>query len=436
MKAFIDKTFLLDNQTGIHMYHQYCENIPIADYHCRLCAGDIADNKTYENLTEFFIFNNPKRLQTIYTYHKKTPEAASSWTPYDYFAMYIQAIEHSIGSPEYVICHLELDYFFGYSGPVSTKTTEQIWEFCNRKLVYPHMCMQRILTDHHVHYLNVEEELCADLSAYETLKNSPLPETNVTPLVRFDFPDSLQLQALSSLGFTISSYHDYLDAMASRIQAFKSCGCVSLLFSMSFCHSYLQESHELNSQLMFDKLLNEQQLSPLEYAFLQKELLHYILILCRENDLVLMLDIPHDSLPQLAPLLCGQMDENSPKLLLYTDLEQLVKYTPNQQAMSTIFTNNNIQWQYPFPQTMRLLPKIPEIVQNQMLITNLSQCLCSASGAQDFSFLCHLDYYRRHLSNTLGNYIENGYYPKDFTFIETMLENICYHNVIDLFLDL
>lgn len=436
MKAFIDKTFLLNNQTGIHMYHQYCENIPIADYHCRLSARDIADNKTYENLTAFFIFNNPKRLQTIYTYHKKTPESASSWTDYDYFSMYIQAIEHAIGSPEYIICHMELEYFFGYSGPVSSKEAEKIWDFCNRKLAYPHMCMQRILTDHNVHYLNIEEELCADLTAYETLNNNPLPQTTITPLIRFDFPDTLQLNALSLLGFTIHSYDDYLDAIAGRIQSFKNCGCVSLLFSMSFCHTSLQEGHDLNSRLIFDKLLHEHPLSAFEYAFLQKELLQYILVLCRKHSLILLLDIPEDSLVQLAPLLCGEMDDNGPKLLLYTDLEQLIKYTPHQQAISTIFTNSNIQWQYPFPQSLKLLPEIPDMLQNQMLITNLSQCLCSASGAHEFSFLCHLDYYRRHLSNILGDYIENGFYPKDFAFIETMLENICYHNVIDLFLDL
>ena len=44
MKPFMDKDFLLDTPTARHLYHDYCEALPICDYHCHLSPKEIYEN--------------------------------------------------------------------------------------------------------------------------------------------------------------------------------------------------------------------------------------------------------------------------------------------------------------------------------------------------------------------------------------------------------
>ena len=43
MKAFMDKDFLLENETARTLFHKYAENQPIYDYHNHLPPREIAE---------------------------------------------------------------------------------------------------------------------------------------------------------------------------------------------------------------------------------------------------------------------------------------------------------------------------------------------------------------------------------------------------------
>ena len=55
MKAFMDKDFLLENETARTLFHKYAENQPIYDYHNHLPPREIAERKQYENLTQLWL---------------------------------------------------------------------------------------------------------------------------------------------------------------------------------------------------------------------------------------------------------------------------------------------------------------------------------------------------------------------------------------------
>ena len=44
MKAFMDRDFLLENETARALFHTYAENQPIYDYHNHLPPQEIAVN--------------------------------------------------------------------------------------------------------------------------------------------------------------------------------------------------------------------------------------------------------------------------------------------------------------------------------------------------------------------------------------------------------
>ena len=51
MKAFMDRDFLLTNETARTLFHTYAENCPIIDYHNHLNPCEIFLRRRCENLT-------------------------------------------------------------------------------------------------------------------------------------------------------------------------------------------------------------------------------------------------------------------------------------------------------------------------------------------------------------------------------------------------
>lgn len=55
MKEFMDKDFLLDTDCAKKLYHEYCENMPVCDYHCHLSPKEIYENKQPEDISQLWL---------------------------------------------------------------------------------------------------------------------------------------------------------------------------------------------------------------------------------------------------------------------------------------------------------------------------------------------------------------------------------------------
>ena len=55
MKKFLDSNFLLSNSTAERLYHEYAKDMPIIDYHNHLPPNEIAENKSFENVTRVWL---------------------------------------------------------------------------------------------------------------------------------------------------------------------------------------------------------------------------------------------------------------------------------------------------------------------------------------------------------------------------------------------
>ena len=56
MKKYMDENFLLESESAIRLYHDYASKLPIIDYHCHLSPREIAENKTFSNITELWLY--------------------------------------------------------------------------------------------------------------------------------------------------------------------------------------------------------------------------------------------------------------------------------------------------------------------------------------------------------------------------------------------
>ena len=55
MKPFLDENFLLETKTAEELYHNYAAKMPVIDYHNHLSPGDIATNRSFNNLTQAWL---------------------------------------------------------------------------------------------------------------------------------------------------------------------------------------------------------------------------------------------------------------------------------------------------------------------------------------------------------------------------------------------
>ena len=56
MRQFLDDEFLLYSGTASALYHTYAEKLPILDYHCHINPKEVADDISYSNITELWLY--------------------------------------------------------------------------------------------------------------------------------------------------------------------------------------------------------------------------------------------------------------------------------------------------------------------------------------------------------------------------------------------
>ena len=55
MKKFLDKNFILETKTAQTLFHKYCKNQPIFDFHNHLPPQEIYEDKTLGNLANAWL---------------------------------------------------------------------------------------------------------------------------------------------------------------------------------------------------------------------------------------------------------------------------------------------------------------------------------------------------------------------------------------------
>ena len=61
MKEYMGSDFLLQNETAKHLYHDYCEDLPIIDYHCHIPQQEIFEDRKFENIAQVWLGGHQKR---------------------------------------------------------------------------------------------------------------------------------------------------------------------------------------------------------------------------------------------------------------------------------------------------------------------------------------------------------------------------------------
>lgn len=465
MRTIIHDDFILKNETARALYHQSAESLPIIDFHNHLNPQEIYEDRCYDNLAEVWLGGDHYKWRAMRANGVPEELITGDGDPYEKFLAWADTVQNCIGNPLYHWTHLELKRYFGIDDVLTPETAPAIWEKCNALLKTPEYSIRNLLKMQNVEVLCTTDDPIDDLKWHKKLAEEGF-EIQVLPTFRpgraldiekEDFADYIaQLGERTDL--EIHSLDDVLQALKKCLAFFIEVGCRVTDHSLEsdfFLPAFLEEADHIYQKRMSGETLSLEEtakyrgfvLTELGREYSRNNLVMQLHIGAIRNNSLRMFqhlgaDTGFDSLndfnyaPQLSALLNAMdLTEELPKTVLYylnsKDADMLAAMAGNYQS-NTQNIRGKVQlgsawW---FCDHKRGIERQMNALADTGLISTFIGMLTDSRSF--LSFPRH-EYFRRILCNLIGSWVEDGEYPADMPYLNTLVQNICYTNAKQYF---
>lgn len=456
--------FLLSSDTAVRLYEEYARDMPLFDYHCHLSPKEIAENKSYKNITELWLGGDHYKWRAMRS--NGVPEAYITGNAPDKekFLKWAETIPQCIGNPLYHWTHLELKRYFGIHKLLSSETAEEIWESCNAMLQDKAFSAQNLIKRSNVKAICTTDNPVDSLEYHLLLAQNKEFDVKVLPTFRPDpffniekegFTEWVaKLEAVS--GYAIHSLEDLKSALARRLDFFHQAGC--RLSDHGLEPVVYQEASETEVGQIFQKVMNGLKPDQTEVnryktfilVFLgqQYALRGWVMQLhigaTRNNSLRMFKKIGPDTgfdaindLP-LSEALSGLLNrldstDELPKTILYclnpSDNEVL-------GTLTGCFQGGGIPGKIQFGSGWWHNDNKDGMERQMTALANLGllpRFVGMLTDSRSFLSYTRHEYFRRILCNLLGAWVENGEAPSDMKLMGDIVRAICFNNAKDYF---
>ena len=282
--TFINKNFMLSNDTARELYHESAAPMPIIDYHCHLVPQQIAENIQFRDITQLWLVDG--HYGDHYKWRAMRGNGVSEdyltggkHTAWETFEKWAETVPYTMRNPLYHWTHLELSRVFGIDKLLSPKTAREIFEECNAKLATEEFRGQALIRKFNVETVCTTDDPADDLRWHKMIAEKPFG-TKVIPAWRPDKAMAIEnpkayKEYLQKLGeaadMEIKSYTDLQDALQKRHDFFHSMGC--RLSDHGLENFYSADYTSLEIEAIFKKVLlgfapGEKELEKFRSAFL------------------------------------------------------------------------------------------------------------------------------------------------------------------------
>ena len=464
MKPFMDKEFLLSNETSSLLYHKYAEAMPIVDYHCHISPQEIAEDRKFENITQVWLGGDHYKWRQMRSNGIDEYYITGGASDREKFQKWAETLEKAIGNPLYHWSHLELRRYFGYEGVLNSETAEEVWNLCNEKLHSSDMSVRNLIrrsgvklictTDDPVDSLEWHKKIAAD----DSFEVKVLPAWRPDKAMNIEKPEYLDYMAkLSEVsGVKIDSFAALKEALKVRMDYFESLGCCVSDHALEFvmCRPASDEAVEA----IFAKRLKGEAVSYDEelifktafMLYVGKEYhrrnwvmqLHYG---CKRDNNVLRYkelgpDTGYDCIRNNAPssemadfLNALNVTDELPKTILYSldpadneAIDTILGCFQDASAVAKI--QHGSAWWFNDHKT-GMIAQMTSLA-NLGLLSNFIGML---TDSRSFLSYTRHEYFRRILCDLIGTWVENGEYPFDEKVLGRIVQDISYNNAVRYF---
>jgi len=453
MKKFMGEDFLLQTTTAQRLYDAV-RDLPIIDWHCHLDPREIAEDKTFGNLTELWLGGDHYKWRAMRACGVDEEFITGEADDYEKFEKWAETIENCIGNPLYHWTHLELKRVFDCEVSLSAKTAKQIWEHCNAILE------KGLKVSEIIERFNVEM-ICTSDNPADTLEfhsGRVKPTFRPSDLMNIEKPSWADyITKLAEIAQKpVHDYESLKEAVFSRVDFFSAKGCNMADHALD-PPVYISEDDRVLDEII-KKALNSENISFEEAnAFKTEMLVELGKKYCELGwSMQLHMGAARGVNSTMTALLgadkgydCMSGDDYAAALLRLLDRLEVTDSLPR-----TFLFNLN-------PKDNDLLTTIAgcfngheekgkvqlgagwwfndhkDGMEKQLIALANNGVLGTFAGmlTDSRSFLSYTrhEYFRRILCNLVGNWVENGEYPADFEKLEEIVKNISYYNAKEYF---
>lgn len=483
MRTFMDQDFLLSNETSKILYHQFAKDMPIYDYHCHLSPKEIAENKSYANITQLWLGGDHYKWRVMRSNGVSEDFITGAQSDYDKFLAFAKSIPYTIGNPMYHWTHLELQRYFGIDAVLSEKNAEEIWNKCNALLATDAFRAKALITRSKVDVICTTDDPIDDLSYHQLIKEDTSFTTKVMPTFRPDkginialktfLPWLTQLEAV--VGYAIDDVATLLKAFEERVEYFHQIGCrlsdhaldeVDYQAILDMEKSLV--ANDQNSVFLpgiveqadntFRKAKKGEVLSASDVTVYKSMMIHFLGKCYAKKGWVMQLHIgalrnnSSRMHKQLGPdtgfdsINDTVFAANLSKLLNELDtldlLPKTILYVLNPRdnyVIGTMIGNyqgGGIPGKIQFGSGWWFCDQKDGMIDQMKALSQLgliSRFVGMLTDSRSFLSYIRHEYFRRILCNLVGEWVENGEYPADIEFLGKMIQDICYNNAVNYF---
>ncbi|HTX19184.1 MAG TPA: glucuronate isomerase [Bacteroidota bacterium] len=459
-KEFAHKNFLLGSKRAETLYHDYAESLPIIDYHNHLPAKEVAENRTFENLTQVWLAGDHykwRAMRTCGVDERYITGAADDW---EKFAKWAETVPKTLRNPLYHWTHLELKNPFGITDRLlNPATAKGIWEECNALLRLPQYAARGILEKMNVEVICTTDDPVDTLEYHTALANSAsrvrmYPAFRPDKAIAVENPEAFvrYVKTLAQASDVhITTFDRYLEALHRRAQYFAEHGC--RVSDHALVTMVAEEYTAAKVRTIFAKLLRKKEVSAEEAAVFKSAMMHELATINWEhkwvqqfhvgalrnvNTRMLQLlgpDTGYDSIGDepvarpMAKFLDGlERKQKLTKTILYNlnprDNELYATMIGNfQDGVAPGKMQYGAAWW--FLDQRDGMTKQLEALSSMGL---LGQFVGMLTDSRSFLSFPRHEYFRRLICNILGNEMEQGILPDDIELVGGLVKDVCYYN--------
>jgi glucuronate isomerase len=464
MKPFLDENFLLTNDTAIRLFHEFAKHMPIIDYHNHLPPQEMADDKSFENITRIWLNGDHYKWRAMRINGIPEDYITGGASDRDKFRKWAETVPYTMRNPLYHWTHLELQRYFGITEVLNASNADRIYDQTTEMLQSGEFRVRRLLERMDVRVLCTTDDPVDSLEHHQRIhadgwRIKVLPAFRPDKAMNVDDPLTFNayLDLLEkSADVTITTFDDYLDALRRRHDYFVANGCKVSDHGME--QIYAEDYTDAEIRNIFDRIRAGHALTVSDNRKFKSAMLltfaewdwergfvqQYHLGALRNNNTRMLRKLGPDtgwdsigdfeqgrSLVRFLDRLDGQ--DKLAKTILYNlnpaDNELMATMIGNYNDGSSV---GKVQWGsgWWFLDQKDGMTRQMNALSNMGLISRFVGMLTDSRSF--LSFPRH-EYFRRILCNIFGEEIENGELPNDITWVGSMMQDICYRNARDYF---
>lgn len=460
MKTFINENFLLKSEAARILYHEYAKDMPIVDYHNHLIPNQIANDASFENITQIWLYGDHYKWRAMRTNGINERFCTGDATDEEKFQKYAETVPYTMRNPLYHWTHLELLRYFDVDIVLNKDTAPEIYQACSAKLKLPEFSVQNLLRKMKVELVGTTDDPTDSLEYHHQIFGKETFGGIMTPTIRPD--KAMAVDNLSSFieyvdklakvsGVSIQQYDDFLAALQTRYAHFVALGCRASDHGLE--QIYAEDYTESEIKNIFAKAISNQSLTEIEILKFKSAMLMWFGIQNHTNGLVQQFhlgalrnnnerlltklgpDTGFDSIGDFSQ--ARQLSKFLNKLDSTDQLTKTILYNLNpsdNEIFATMignFQDGTVAGKIQFGSGWWFLDQKDGMERQINTLSNmglLSRFVGMLTDSRSFLSYPRHEYFRRILCNLIGNDIANNELPNDLPWIGQMVQDICFNN--------